>query len=98
MKFVSRKPGGVDIMTLAAAGLIKPVAEGMLAPFVGNGTIVSGGVKILGAGLVRNVVGGGTLGNAVQIALALDGAEDIFRGLLGGALPALGGGNAGDDF
>jgi hypothetical protein len=84
--------GGVPVDELLGAGALKPILEGMMTPYVGNGNVVSGAVK-LGAALALPTIGGsGKIVRITQLALGVDGAEDLMRGLLGGAIPAIGGG------
>ncbi|KQC13094.1 MAG: hypothetical protein APR63_09495 [Desulfuromonas sp. SDB] len=91
MKIGRVKAGGVPLVTLGVAGIAKPFLEGVIAKTpVGNSTVISGIAKIIGAMAVRQFVGGNTIGNGVQIALAVDGIEDCFIGFMGGGL--LGGG------
>lgn len=86
--------GGVPIDELLAAGVLKPILEGMLTPYVGNGNIMSGGVK-LGAALALPSIGGNSkIVRISQLALGVDGAEDLMRGVLGGFIPAIGGGGS----
>ena len=86
------KAGGIPLVTLALAGVAKPLMEGALAPVIGNGTIMSGAIKLVGAVVLNKMVGGGTLSNAAQIALGVDGMEDIAHTLLGGF--SIGGGQS----
>lgn len=93
MKIGSVKAGGVPLVTLGVAGLAKPVLEGVIARTpLGNGTIVSGIGKLAGAGVVRYIAGNNQIVNGIQIALAMDGVEDIFYGVMGGGF--FGGGSA----
>ena len=90
--------GGVPIDELLAAGILKPIAEGMLTPFVGNGTIISGAVKLGTALVIPNIAGSGKIVRIAQLALGVDGAEDLMRGLLGGIMPVFGAGAVNDPF
>jgi hypothetical protein len=86
--------GGVPIDELLGAGVLKPVLEGMLAPYLGNGNIMSGGVKLGAAIALPTVAGNGKIVRIAQLALGVDGAEDLMRGVLGGVIPAIGGGGS----
>ena len=87
MKIGSVKAGGVPLVTLGVAGIAKPILEGVISKTpLGNGTIISGIGKIAGAGVVRYVAGNNQFANGVQIALAMDGIEDIVYGVMGGGL------------
>ena len=94
-KFLGRKiGGGVPIDELLGAGILKPVLEGMLTPYVGNGNIMSGGLKLGTAIALPSVAGNGKIVRIAQLALGVDGAEDLIRGALGGIIPAIGGGDS----
>lgn len=93
MKIGSVKAGGVPLVTLGVAGLAKPILEGVISRTpLGNGTVISGIGKIAGAGAVRYAFGSNQIMNGIQIALAIDGIEDIFYGVMGGGI--LGGGSS----
>jgi hypothetical protein len=95
-KFLGKKiGGGVPIDELLGAGILKPVLEGMLTPYLGNGNIMSGGVKLGAAIALPSIAGNGKIVRISQLALGVDGAEDLMRGVLGGFIPAIGGGNSG---
>lgn len=86
MRIGKIKTGGIPLTTLALAGVLKPVLEaGLSMTPVGNGNVISGAVKLVGAVAVNKFIGGGTISNAVQIALAVDAVEDIIQGVTGGA-------------
>ena len=74
--------GKVDVDEFTQALMIagtKIVAERTLAPMIGNGTIQSGAMKLLGAKLVGSLVRSvdSKLGKIVETAMIIDGAEDI---------------------
>lgn len=68
--------GGVDALTLVAGMAGKPIAESLFSKVVGNGTMVSGAVKIASAVILNKYVPG-KIGNIAAIAVGADGAEDI---------------------
>ncbi len=80
---VGRKTGGVDITVLALAGVSKPFLESALTPVIGDGTMISGVVKTVGSLAVNQFAGRGLVQDSVSIALAVDGIEDLMRGLFG---------------
>lgn len=94
MKLGKVKAGGIPLVTLALGGVMKPVFENLMSPVIGNGTVMSGGIKLVGAIAINRFVGGGMLSNAAQIALGVDGMEDIVHGVLGGGFMGMGGGGA----
>jgi hypothetical protein len=85
--------GGVPVDELLGAGALKPIIEGMLTPYVGNGNIMSGAVKLGAALALPSIAGSGKLVRIGQLAIGVDGAEDLMRGVLGGVMPAIGGGS-----
>ena len=86
-------------MDLFGAGVVKYAEERALAPYVGNGTLKSGLIK-LGVGLgARKFIGGGLLGDSVSLGFGIDGVEDILTGVLGsGMIPGMGGAGTGDSW
>lgn len=80
---VGRKTGGVDLTILALAGVAKPFIESALTPVVGDGTMISGAVKTVGSLAVNQFAGRGIVQDSVSIALAVDGIEDLMRGVFG---------------
>ncbi len=90
-KVTTRAPTLVDAV---GAGLVKFAEERALAATpIGNGTVMSGAVK-LGIGYAaQRFIGGGTLGNAVSLGFTVDGVEDILTAVLFGG--AIGGGRPG---
>lgn len=75
------------IVDAFGAGVVKFVEERALAATpIGNGTIVSGAVK-LGIGYAANrFVGGGLLGNSLSLGFTVDGVEDILTAVLNGGI------------
>jgi hypothetical protein len=72
-------------LTLADAFLIavsKQVTERVLAPIIGNGSLMSGGLKVGGAlainGLLKNKIG-----KIISTGLIVDGTEDVVTSFLG---------------
>jgi len=83
----------IDLMTLGVAGLTKYFEERALTPIVGNGTLMSGAVK-LGASLVlRN--GNNSIMQGASIGFAVDGMEDVLKALLEGNVTSSGGASSG---
>ena len=92
MKLLGKKVSGdVSYMDLFGAGIVKYAEERTLAPYIGNGTLKSGLIK-LGVGLgARKFIGGGLLGDSVSLGFGIDGVEDILTGVLGsGMVPGIG--------
>ena len=85
MKLLGKKVSGeVSYMDLFGAGVVKYVEERTLSPYIGNGTLKSGLIK-LGVGLgTRKFIGRGVLGDSLSLGFGIDGVEDILTGVLGG--------------
>jgi hypothetical protein len=93
MKLLGKKVSGeVSYVDLFGAGIVKYAEERTLAPYIGNGTLKSGLIK-LGVGLgARKFIGRGVLGDSVSLGFGIDGVEDILTGVIGsGMLPGMGG-------
>jgi hypothetical protein len=73
-----------NIIDAFGAGAVKFAEERILASTpVGNGTLVSGAVK-LGIGVAANkFIGGGFLGNSVSLGFTVDGVEDVLTAVMG---------------
>lgn len=88
-----------DLMDLVLAGIVKYFAEKALAPYVGDGNLVSGLSK-LGIGIGFDMLGGSNkIAKIGKTAMVLDGVEDITTFVInmvqGNMSPA---GNGGQDF
>ena len=98
MKLLGKKISGeVSYTDLFGAGVVKYAEERALAPYIGNGTLRSGLIK-LGIGLgARKFIGRGVLGDSVSLGFGIDGVEDILTGVIGsGMIPGMGAGATGD--
>lgn len=89
--------GGVDALTLVAGMAGKPVVETLLSPYIGNGTMKSGIIKVFVAGMANKYIPG-KVGNAVAIATGADGAEDLILSLTGKNATAQRSSTSGVDF
>ena len=61
---------------LGVAG-VKNVEERLLAPIVGNGSLMSGAVKGIAGFLVPTVFGSGKIQQIISTAFIVDSAEDL---------------------
>lgn len=68
------------LMDVMALGIAKSSTERLLTPIVGNASIKSGAVKLIGGGLIGSK--GGKIGKAVSGGLIVDGIEDIVASIL----------------
>jgi hypothetical protein len=85
--FVSSGVGAQNLISLGLAGAIKPFTEGMIAQTpIGNSTVISGAVKMIGGVMAHKFLGSGLLQNALVAALIVDGGEDLVRGVMGGSI------------
>ena len=85
-----------DYLTYVGAGVIKSIEERALIPLVGNGTLVSAGVKgVVGYG-IHAFGGSGKIQDMASMAFTMDAVEDFVNVLFNGNLLSgvLGGGNA----
>lgn len=71
----------IDAVDMVLGTLAKPMVERITAPVVGNGTIMSGGLKILAAFGIAKYGGNNRLAKAAAIGASMDGSEDIVLGL-----------------
>ena len=83
-----------SLATFALAGAIKYGEERLLASTpVGNGSYMSGAVKI-GLGVVSKSIGGSSMiSDAAAIAFITDGVEDIITQFMSGTAYTIGAGN-----
>ena len=85
------KSGKLTIMDALFIAGAKSVSERLLQGIIGNGTIMSGAIKLVGAvTLVSGVKG--KVGDILGTALMVDGAEDIITSFMGGAVKNIGNG------
>lgn len=68
-----------SVFDFVGAGVVKRYEEKLSSPLIGNGTIVSGGIKAVGAYLLQGK--GGRLGNVATLALGVDAGEDLAMGI-----------------
>lgn len=91
-KLLSEKAGRLSVGDALMIAITKTFTERFLAGYIGNATVMSGGIKIGGAFALNKLVGG-KIGDILGTALMVDGTEDIANALLGGgAIPLLRGG------
>jgi hypothetical protein len=70
--------GGLNITELVGISIAKPIVERTSSKIIGNGTIVSGGAKVLGAFAAQKMLPEAYgINNIVAGALGVDGAEDL---------------------
>ena len=85
------KSGKLNVMDALMIAGAKSVSERVLKTFIGNGTIMSGAIKLVGAvTLVSGVKG--KVGDVFGTALMVDGAEDLITAFMGGAVANVGSG------
>ncbi len=76
MVSLSRELSRMGLVDALILGVLKFVLERVTAPVIGNGTYMSGAIKI-GASMLVDRVLSGKIGNMLSTALMLDGVEDI---------------------
>jgi len=93
MRLVGAKvSGAVNFMDLLTAGVVKYFEERALAGVIGNGTVMSGAIKLAIAYVARRFIGKGFLGDAIGLGFGVDGVEDILTNFLGGGAFGIGAG------
>ena len=86
---IPTKIGGYDIGTIFIASITKNMQERLLKGIIGDGTIISGAIKLGIALFAPKLIGTGKIQNAICLGFGIDGVDDILTGFLGG------GGNGG---
>jgi len=87
MRLVGAKvSGSVNLADLVGAGIVKYFEERALSGVIGNGTLMSGAIKLAIAYVARRFMGKGFLGDAVGLGFGVDGIEDILTNFLGGTV------------
>lgn len=86
---LSSKPGKLTIGDAFLIAGTKTFTEKFLANYIGNATVFSGSIKLVGA-LMLNKMFGGKWGDVLGTALVVDGTEDIIGQLFnGGLIPSI---------
>jgi hypothetical protein len=83
--FIGKKVGKLSLGDAFLIALVKTFEERITAPIIGNGTLMSGAIKIGSAMAVKGLVGG-KISDIVGTALVVDGTEDMVNSFLGGNL------------
>lgn len=86
MGLINKKVGDFSLKKALMVAGGKMLVEQLVSPVLGNGTLVSGGAKLVASWGIPKIVGGGDFIDALATGAAVDGAEDIFQSLLGGGL------------
>lgn len=82
-ELLGAKAGKLNISDALMISGAKIVSERMLAQVIGDGSLMSGAVKIGGAFAVNKLVGG-KISDILGTALMVDGAEDLIQSVFGG--------------
>jgi hypothetical protein len=69
------------LFDLIGVGVIKQFEEKISSPVIGNGTLMSGGIKLISGAVLHGK--GGRLGNIASTALLVDAGEDLAIGIMG---------------
>lgn len=98
MKLLGKKvTGAVSYTDLVGAGIVKYAEERLLTPYIGNGSLKSGAIK-LGIGLgARKFLGRGMVGDSVSLGFGIDGVEDLLTHFLGATGFGIGGAGEGGE-
>lgn len=90
-KILSTRTGKLSIGDAFLIAGTKTVTEKFLTGYIGNATVFSGTVKLVGAVMLNKMLGG-KWGDVLGTALAVDGTEDVVNNLLkGGLIPTFSG-------
>lgn len=81
MGLIEKKVGDFSLGEAFAVGLSKTLTEQILAPIIGNGNFMSGGMKLVGAWAIPKYLLKNKFGNILGTGLAVDGVEDIVNAL-----------------
>jgi hypothetical protein len=81
-KILKPKIKASGLMDAFEMGVFKTVSERTAAPMIGNGTITSGTVKLIGAGVLSSLSRNRHVG-LLSSAVIIDGVEDVVNSLLG---------------
>lgn len=82
---LSSKPGKLTIGDAFLIAGTKTFTEKFLANYIGNATVFSGSIKLVGAVMINKMLSG-KWGDILGTALAVDGTEDIVNNLFSGGL------------
>ena len=88
MAIVNTKVGDFSLGEAFAIGLTKSLSEQLLSKFIGNGTFMSGAIKIVGAWAIPKYALKNQMGKTIGTALAVDGVEDALNALFKGGVSA----------
>ena len=80
-KILEPKVEASGFADVAFLGIAKSTTERVLTPIIGNATLKSGAIKLIGGGVISGK--GGKVGKALSGGLIVDGIEDIVSSILG---------------
>ena len=80
-KLLSEKVGEFTILEAFGVAVSKSATERLMAPLVGNGTLLSAGVKAVVGGVI-NGMAKGKVGNIISTGLIVDAGEDLVNFIL----------------
>ena len=74
-KILEPKVQATGLLDIALMGVSKSTTENLLTPIIGNGTFMSGGLKLIGGGFVQGQMG--KMGKTIGAGLIIDGIDDL---------------------
>lgn len=83
------KVEATGLFDVAAMAVFKQIEERTLAPYIGNGEVKSGVIKLVLGAMLHNKMG--KIGHIAGNAFVFDGVEDLTVALLGGVMGNVGG-------
>jgi hypothetical protein len=96
-KILKPKIQATGLMDAFELGVFKSVSERALSPVIGNSSLQSGAIKLVGGGVLNSLSRNKHV-NLLSSAVIVDGIEDVVHSLLGAALGGAGAGDAGGDW
>lgn len=81
MEVLNPKVSYSGLFDVVGVGVVKQFEERLTSPLIGNGTLMSGGIKLVVGAVAHGK--GGRIGNLVSSAFLVDAGEDLAVGLLG---------------
>lgn len=75
----------LSYLDLVAAGVFKSVEETVLTPYIGNGTLMSGAIKLAAGYVCKEMAPPGLVRNATSAGFTIDGVEDVIYAFTSGA-------------
>lgn len=86
MELLKPKVEASGLVDVALLGLSKSLTERALAPYIGDATLKSGAIKLVGGSALHSMGVGGKIGKIIGGGMVVDGMEDVIVSFLGGGI------------